>query len=100
NLRVIHRVAAANRGAAVTAGLPGKADARLEVLRRGRQGLTIVAETEIKREVRQHVKTVLHKSGDQPLTQFIVANSEIDWLRVILHIGQRQLIERLGAAGS
>ena len=100
NLRVIHGVAGANRCAPAGARLPGKSNPRLEILRRSRQRLTVVAQTEVYGQVRQYVKSVLRKSGNQPLTQFVATNSEVDRLRVILYVRQGQLIKGQSAARS
>ena len=51
DLRVIHAVAAADRQALVAARVPAEADARREVRRGVGQGLTVVAEPEVDREV-------------------------------------------------
>src|SRR3954464_14365796 len=36
---------------------------------------------------------VLHESGIQPLLELVAADPKIDWLRIVLHVGQCQLIE-------
>src|SRR6185369_2040643 len=42
------------------------------------------------------VKAVLNEQSVEPLRQFITANAKIDRLRVVLHVGERQLTERRG----
>src|SRR5437773_3682679 len=80
--------------------MPGKADSRLKILRGRRQRLAVIAQTEIQRKVRLHMKGVLHKSREQPLRQLIAADPEVNRLLIILNIGQRQLIERQSTAGA
>src|SRR5215831_10371749 len=73
--------------------MPGKTDARLKVLRGGGDGLPVIAQAQFEREVRFNVERVLHKCGQPPLRQIITTDPEIDWLLIILHIRQRQLIK-------
>ena len=76
--------------------MPAEADARREVLRRVGQGLPVVAEPEVEGEVAAQVDAVLHEPGIEPLRQLVAADPEVDRLRVVLHVGQRQLIEGRG----
>ena len=79
--------------------MPAEADARREVLGRIGQGLPVVAQPEIDGEIAAQVDAVLHEPGVQPLLQLVAADAEVDRLRVLLHVGQRQLIERRGGGG-
>src|SRR5437867_4063244 len=76
--------------------MPAEADARREVLRRVGQGLPVVAKPKVDGEVAAQVNTVLHESGREPLLQLVAADSEVDGLRVLLHVGQCQLTEGRG----
>ena len=40
------------------------------------------------------VEAVLNEASDQPLSQFVTANTKVNWLRVILDVVQGQLIKR------
>ena len=93
-LGVVHAVAAANRGARVTPGVPAEADARREVGFRVGQRLLVVAEPGVEREVVVHADAVLHEHGGEPLRQLVAADAEVDRLLVVLDVGQLQLIER------
>src|SRR5262249_33557802 len=71
-----------------------------EVLSRVGQGLPIVAYSDVDSEVASQAYAVLRESGIEPLRQFVAVNPEVDRLRVILHVVQRQLIEGQCAARS
>ena len=78
----------------VAARVPAEAQARREVQRRIGQRLPVVAEPQIEREVVAHANAVLRIAGDEPLAQFVARDAVVDRLRVLLHVGQRQLVER------
>ena len=93
-LRVVNAVAAAD-GEPRTAGrAPGEAHARREVLGGVQQGLAVVAQPEIQRQLLPHPDAVLHETGVKPLAQLVAADSVVDRLRVLLHVVQGQLVER------
>src|SRR5207237_8451932 len=96
NLGVVHPVSAANCRARIAAGMPANTDARLEVLPIVSQSLPVITQAEIESEIRTHAKAVLHEAGQQPLRQIVTADAEIDRLRVVLNIAERQLSERRG----
>src|SRR5262249_44852913 len=93
-LRVVHRVTAANRGARIAERMPAEAEPRREVLGRIGQGLTVVAKAGIDGQVVGDAETVLHEGNRHPLLQLVAGNAVADRLRVLLHVGQRQLLER------
>src|SRR5262245_51854698 len=76
--------------------MPAETDARREVLFRVGQGLAVVAKPQVDGEVAAQVDAVLHEAGIKPLRQFVTADSEVDRLRVVLHVGQCQLVEGRG----
>src|SRR5262245_57118032 len=78
--------------------MPGEANARLEIFGGRRQRLPVVTQAEVDGEIRLDVKSILDERGQKPLWQFIAADAEIDWLLIILHIREGQLIERQSAA--
>src|SRR6185369_4190473 len=100
DLRVIHRVAAANRSSRVSARIPAKADARREVGVRVGERLAVITQSEIEREIAAQVNVVLHEDGVEPLRQVVAVDTEVNWLRVVLHVGKRQLAERRGGSRS
>src|ERR1044071_2717462 len=73
--------------------MPAEADARREVLGRIGQGLPVVAQPCVDGEVAAQADVVLHKPCNEPLRQLVAADPEVDRLRVILHVGQGQLIK-------
>lgn len=74
--------------------MPPKSDAWREIFGGIGQGLTIVAEAEIECDITAEAKTVLHEKGIQPLLEQVRGHSEADRLRVLLNVGERQLIQR------
>ena len=44
-------------------------------------------------KIAAHMDAVLHEPAVEPLLQVVAADPEVDRLRVLLHVGQRQLIE-------
>src|SRR5262249_15360673 len=94
DLRVVHAVAAADRGARIAVRMPAEAEARLEILLRVGERLALPAQAGVEGEVAQ-MDAVLHERGVEVLRQFVTIHAEIDRLRVLLHVGERELIERL-----
>src|SRR6185503_1413515 len=74
--------------------VPAETDARRDVIPRIAQGLAVVPESEIEREIVARAEAVLREHADEPLIELVAADAEADWLRVVLHLRQRQLIER------
>ena len=74
--------------------MPAEADARRDVLRRVGQRLPVVADAEVERQIVVHADAVLRERGDQPLIQVVARDPVADRLRVVLHVRQRQPIER------
>src|ERR1051326_8934050 len=74
--------------------MPGKTDARREVLLGVGKGLAVVTQSEVEREVAMQVHVVLNKQGVEPLRQLIAADAEVDRLRVVLYVVECQLTER------
>src|SRR5262249_50202654 len=74
--------------------MPTEADPRREVLVSVRERLAVVAKPEIEREIATHADAVLHEESIEPLLQDIVADAEIDGLRILLDVGECQLVER------
>src|SRR6185369_16557348 len=74
--------------------VPAKTDARREVVPGVSQGLTVITQAEINRQIAAQVDVVLDKRRVKPLRQLVAADAEVDRLRVVLHVGQRQLSER------
>ena len=73
--------------------MPAEADARREVILVVRQGLPVVAHTEIQGEIGGHFPIILHEPAQEPLRQVVAADPVVDRLRVVLHVGQCQLVE-------
>src|SRR6185369_10266487 len=94
NLRVVHRIAAANREPRIAARMPAKTDAWGEVFLRVRERLPVVTKPEIEREVTAKMHAVLNEQRVEPLWQLVAVDAEVDRLRVVLHVVQRQLSER------
>src|SRR5262245_65754234 len=76
--------------------MPTEADTRCEIAFRVGQRLPVIAQADVERQVVRKVDTVLNEPGIEPLTKFIVADPEVDGLRVILNIGKCQLAEWRG----
>ncbi len=74
--------------------MPGKTDAWGEVVFSVCECLPVVAQANIKCEVVAYVNAVLNKNCIEPLWQIVAADSEINWLSVVLDIGKSQLAER------
>src|SRR5262245_25547165 len=73
--------------------MPAKTDARREIVLRVRQRLPVVAQAKINRESAGSMNAVLNECRIEPLRQFVTADTEVDWLRVVLHVSKRQLTE-------
>src|SRR5215212_404132 len=80
--------------------MPAETNARREIVPRVGEGLAIITESQVKREIAAHVKTVLHEHGVEPLRQVVAADAEVDWLRIALHVSKRQLSKWCGGAVS
>src|SRR5262245_18004234 len=75
--------------------MPAESDSRREVVLRVGQCLAVITQTQIDSKIAAQVNAVLHEYVVEPLLQLIAADAEVDRLRVILDVGERQLIERL-----
>ena len=92
--RGVETVAAAHRSAGVAAGMPAEAGARLEVLLAVAEGLPVVAEAEIDRQVGPQSKAVLHEQRVDPLPRGVGRDAEVERLRVPGRVANRQLVDR------
>src|SRR2546430_154829 len=80
NLGVVHAIASANRCPRIAAGMPTKPNARLKVLLRVSQRLTVIAQAEIHSQIGTDLPIVLHESAQQPLSEVVLIDSEINRL--------------------
>src|SRR5262249_30388224 len=94
DLRVVHAVAAAHGQVRVAHRMPSESDARLEVVLGIGECLPVVTQAGIDGEVVIDVNAVLHEAGVEPLRKFVAADAEVDGLRVLLDIAERELAER------
>src|SRR5262249_49421078 len=72
--------------------MPAEADARRKILARIAQRLVVVAETQIEREIVRRPEGILREDRREPLRQIVAVDAEIDRLRVVLNVSERQLI--------
>ena len=75
--------------------MPAETNPRREILFRVRKRLAVVTQAGVDREIARHVNAVLDECGIEPLIELVAADAEADWLCVLLHVGERQLVERL-----
>src|ERR1043165_6720605 len=70
--------------------MPTKSNARREILPGVSQRLPVIAKSKVDSQIRSNFPIVLDKGSQQPLSEVIFIHAEIDRLRIILHVGQRQ----------
>src|SRR4029079_14168414 len=93
DLRVVNAVAAANRQTRIAAGKPAETQAWSEIVLVVRQCLPVIAKSGVESQILVQVNSVLNEAGVEPLCQLVAADAEVDRLRVILNVGERELIE-------
>src|SRR4029450_9439314 len=96
DLRVVHPVAAANREPRIAVRVPAEAHPRREIRGGIGQRLAVVPQPEVEREAAPPAEAVLGDPDEQPLLQLVAGDAVADRLCVLLHVRQRQLIERSG----
>jgi hypothetical protein len=96
DLRVIHAVAAAHRGASVAARVPAEADTGREVRRGVGQRLEVVAQADVHGQVLMRAPAVLGEDRDEPLLEVVAVDPEVDRLRVALDVVDRELVQGSG----
>src|SRR5690348_8537669 len=74
--------------------MPAETEARGEVFVGVSQRLLVVTQPEVEREVTAHMDAILDEHRVEPLAQVVAVDPEVDRLRVVLHVVQRQLAKR------
>ncbi len=58
--------------------------------------MAVIAEPGVQGEVAAEMDAVLHEACGEPLCEVVTIDAEIDWLRVVLDVGQGELIKGSG----
>src|SRR6185369_2979017 len=87
-LREVRAVAAANRGFRIATRIPAEAEARREIVFAVAEGLPVVAEAEIERQVMSHPEAVLSEGCVNPLRERVCPLAEVEALLVTRHVGE------------
>jgi hypothetical protein len=92
--RVVEPVAAADGGLRIAARIPAEPEAWRDVVLAVAEGLAIVAQAEIEGQIGPRAEAVLNEDVVDLLAELVRAFAQVEALRVPLHVGQRELLDR------